>query len=259
VDDASPFARILAEERASVARLVDSFGVVTAALGEREEAVRTLTRSGKLAAEAVAARDEQLEATIDALPSFLRQARGTADRLGSFSAGATPVMADLRGAMEALVPVMRELRPASAEGRRALASLERFSRAGLPTFRGLPRFADSLSAFVPSYERFLRDLNPLVKYLDPYWREISTWFALAGAAVDNKDNIGHTARVLLPVSRESLPGTLPPDVEERVDKVLGGLQTRGSNAFPKPGGAGDPVPGTGEYPRLEADPPYSND
>jgi len=257
VDDASPFARILAEKRASVARLVDSFGIVTAALGDREEAIRSLTRSAKTASEAVAVRDEQLKATIDALPGFLRQSRATSLKLGSFSTGATPVMRDLRGAMEDLVPVMRELRPASVEGRAALASLERFARAGTPTFRALPRFDRSLSSFVPPFERFLRELNPLVKHLDPYWREISTWFALAGAAVDNTDKIGHVARVLLPVSRSSLPGTLPPDVEKVVDQLMGGFDTRGSNAFPKPGTAANPVPGTGEYPRLEADPPYT--
>ena len=257
VDEASPFARILAEERAHTARLVDSFGVVAAALGEREEAIRSLTRSSKVAAEAVAARDEQLKAMLDALPPLLGQGRETATRLGSFSAGATPVMRELRLAMEALVPVAEQLRPAAAEGTRALASLRRFSRAGVPTLRALPRFARSLSGFVPAYEGFLRQLNPLVGYLEPYWREISTWFALAGAATAREDNISNVARVLLPISRSSLPGTLPPEVEQTLEQLSGGLDTRGSNAFPKPGAAADPVPGTGEYPRLAADPPYS--
>ena len=257
VDDASPFARIAAEERASVARLVDSFGVVTAALGDRAAAIQSLTRSAKTAAEAVAARDTQLKATIDVLPPFLRQARSTAVRLGSFSTTATPVISDLRGAMEDLVPVMRELRPAAVEGRRTLASLERFADAGTPALRALPRFDNALSSFVPPFEGFLRELNPLMKYLDPYWREISTWFALAGAAVDNKDAVGHTARVLLPVSLSSLPGTLPPAVESLLKNVMGGFDTRGSNAFPKPGGSANPVPGTGEYTRLEQDPPYT--
>jgi phospholipid/cholesterol/gamma-HCH transport system substrate-binding protein len=247
----------LADERASVARLVDSFGVVAAALGEREEAVRSLTRSAKAAAEAVAARDAQLKDTIDELPGFLRQAEVTSARLGSFSGRATPVIGDLRGAMEDLVPVMHELRPASVAGQRALRSLDRFARAGTPALRALPRFDRALSSFIPPYEQFLRDLNPLVAYLEPYWREISTWFALAGAAVDNTDQIGHVARVLLPVSRESLPGTLPPEVEELVDDLLGGLDTRGSNAFPAPGQAADPAPASGDYPRLQADPPYT--
>ncbi|HEX6391698.1 MAG TPA: MlaD family protein [Solirubrobacteraceae bacterium] len=257
VDDASPFANILAEERTSVARLVDSFGIVTAALGDRAQAIQSLTRSAKTASEAVAVRDKQLKATIDALPPFLRQARSTATRLGSFSTSATPVMRDLRGAMDALTPVMRELEPAAKEGKRALAGLDRFSRTGTPALRALPRFDRALSAFVPPLEGFLRNLNPMVANLEPHWREISTWFALAGAAVDNTDTVGHVARVLLPISRSSLPGTLPPDVENLVDQLMGGFDTRGSNAFPKPGQTANPTPGTGEYPRLEADPPYT--
>lgn len=257
VDEASPFARIVAEERSSVARLVDSFGIVTAALGDREDAIRSLTRSAKVAAEAVSVRDRELKATIDALPGFLRQSRATATRLGTFSTRATPVMGDLRGAMEELVPVMHELRPASVAGQRALRSLDRFARAGTPALRALPRFDRALSSFVPPYERFVRELNPLMAYLEPYWREVGSWFALAGAAVDNTDQIGHVARVLLPISRSSLPGTLPPEVEELVDGLLGGLDTRGSNAFPKPGTAADPVQGSGQYPRLQADPPYT--
>jgi phospholipid/cholesterol/gamma-HCH transport system substrate-binding protein len=257
VDAGSPFARVLAEERASVARLVDSFGTVTAALGARADAIRTLTRSGKVAAEAVAARDRQLRAMITSLPPFLDQARVTADRLGSFSVNATPVIGDLGGAMSALVPVMRELPTAATQGKRALASLQRFANAGIPAFRRLPAFSRSLSYFVPHYEGFLRQLNPLVGYLDPYWREISTWFALAGAAVDNTDTVGHVARVLLPISQSSLPGTLPPALEALAKKATGGLDTRGSNAFPKPGTAAHPVPASGAYPRLRADPPYS--
>jgi len=257
VEEASPFARVLAQERSHVARLADSFGVVTAALGERADAIRSLTRSGETAAEAVAARDDQLKATISALPPLLRQGRETGARLRSFSTGATPVMADLRQAMQALVPVVDQLRPAAVEGKRALASLRRFSRAAKPAFRTLPRFARSLSAFVPGYEGFLRELNPLVRYLDPYWREISTWFALAGAATDRTDAISNVARVLIPISRSSLPGTLPPEVEEVAKQLSGGLDTRGSNAFPAPGASAGSVPASGEYPRLEAEPPYS--
>ena len=254
VEDASPFARTLAQERVHVARLTESFGVVAAALGDRAAAIRSLTRSGRVAAEAVAARDEQLRRTLGALPALLGQGRATAGRLERFSGAATPVMADLRAAIEELVPVADELPAAAAEGRRALAGLQRFARTARPAFDALPQFSRALTAFSPDYARFLRELNPLVGHLEPYWREVSTWFALAGAATDNADNISHVARVLLPISRSSLPGTLPAEVEDAVTRLAGGLDTRGSNAYPAPGAAADPVPYTGKYPRLTAEP-----
>jgi virulence factor Mce-like protein len=259
VDDATPFARILAEERSHLARVVDSFGTVTAALGEREAAIRSLTTSGRVAAEAVAARDEELKATLDSLPPFLTQTRLTATNLGGFATEATPVLADLRVAFENLVPVAEELGPASQAGRRALTSLQRFSRAGTPALRALPRFDQALSRFTPQYEVFLRNLNPLVDYLDDYSPDIASWFSLASGATAPKDTISNVARVLLPVSLSSLPGTLPPSLEALIKQFMGGLDTRGTNAFPRPGTAEDPVqqPADFQYPRLTIDPPYT--
>jgi phospholipid/cholesterol/gamma-HCH transport system substrate-binding protein len=258
VDSSDEFARVLAQQRTQVARLVDSFGVVTAALGERADAIRTLTTSAKAEAEAVAARDAGLKATLAALPPLLAQGRKTAGRLQGFSTRATPVMNDLGAATRALVPTVRDLGPAATQGRRALRSLARFASAGTPMVRALPPFAAALTRFTPAYEDFLRSLNPVVDYIRPYYREAGSWFSLAGAAVQVKDSVGHVARVLLPLSRSSLPGSLPPDVEEVVKRFSGGLDSRGSNAFPKPGTVANPVPGDGSYTRLTPDPAYTN-
>lgn len=256
-DDASPFARILAQERRHVAGLVDSFGRVTGALGEREEAIRTLTRQAKTTAEAVAARDERFRATLEALPPFLAQGRVTADRLTDFSTGATPVLRDLRLATEDLVPTVRDLRPAARAGRLTVAELERFSRAALPAVRRLEPFSQSARRFVPPFSGLLREANPLLAYLDPYWRELTTWFATQGAHTQNKDEVGNLARVLLPISRDNFPGVLPPEIEEFVDRLSAPFDTRGTNPFPAPGEAANPTqPFSGEYPRLEQEPPY---
>jgi phospholipid/cholesterol/gamma-HCH transport system substrate-binding protein len=259
VDDGSDLARILADERRSTAGLIDNFGRVTLALGEREQALRQLTVRARVAAEAVAARDEELRDTIDSLPTFLRQARSSANRLGAFSRNATPVFRDLRLATADLVPAVRDLRPAARAARGTLAELERFAGAGTPAFRRLGPFSNELERFVGPYEGFVRQANPFVAYLEPYYREMTNMFALHGAHTARRDEISHTARVLLPISRSNLPGNLTAEQEELLQRLTGPtLDSRGSNPFPEPGtvGRGTLPTRTGErYPRLEQDPP----
>lgn len=257
VDSSEEFASVLAAQRTQVARLIDSFGAVTRALGERQAAVQTFTLTARREAEAVAARDEALRATLDRLPRFLAQGRETAGRLNRLAGNATPVLDDLRVATEALVPTVRDLRSAARSGRRALRSLTTFARAGTPAVRQLKPFGAALGDVTPAYETFVRDLAPTIRYFRPYAKDIGAWFALAGAAVKVDDSIGNVARVLLPISRSSIPGVLPADVEDALKRFSSGLDTRGSNAFPKPGTAANPVPGDGSYTRVERDPPYA--
>jgi phospholipid/cholesterol/gamma-HCH transport system substrate-binding protein len=256
VDEGSNFSQVLADQRDQVASLVNSFGIVTAALGERAQDIQELTRAADVTAQAVSARDSELRATIAALPAFLRQGQETAQRLGSFSVNATPVMSNLRVAADALVPAVRDLRPAADEATRTLAALATFARVAQPTFNELRPFDTATNAFIPPYTDTLRQLNPFVAYLAPYWREVSNWFANDGAAVSYRDSIGNVARVLLPVSRSSLPA-LPAAVTSLLDQLAPSLDTRGINAYPQPGMAGTPGPLTSPPPRLTADPPYA--
>jgi len=261
VDDGSKLASILADERRSTAGLVDNFGRVTLALGERERALRQLTVRARIAAEAVAARDDELRDTVDSLPAFLRQARTSSNRLATFSRSATPVFRDLRLATTDLAPALRDLRPAARAARGTVAELDRFARVGTPAFRSLQRFSGALEGFVGPYEGFVRQLNPFVAYLEPYYREMTNIFALHGAHTASRDEVSHTARVLLPVSRSNIPGTLTEEQEEFLQQVTGpAFDSRGSNPFPEPGTVGRgtaPTRSGDKYPRLEKDPPYA--
>jgi phospholipid/cholesterol/gamma-HCH transport system substrate-binding protein len=250
------FSRVLADERAQVAQLVDSFGIVTAALGNRATDIQTLTRDALTTARAVSTRDAELRATIDSLPGFLRQGRETAQRLGSFSVNATPVMSNLRLAAQALVPAVRDLRPASLEATTTLAALATFARVAQPTFAELKPFANATRSLVPSYSGFVQQLNPFVAYLAPYWHEISTWFANDGAAVNAHDSISSLARIQLPISRSNFPTIISGPVADLLKKLSGGLDTRGTDAYPPPGSSGTPEPQPAVIPPLSADPPY---
>jgi virulence factor Mce-like protein len=255
----SPAAAVLAQNRTQLAGLVDTFGTVTRALGQRADGIRLLTRQVKVAATAVAQRDGQLRAVLDQLPPFLRQAQATAGRLERFSYDATPVVHNLRLAATDLVPTVRVLLPAAREGQSTVRQLGRFAVAAEPAMTQLRPFAANAKTFVPGLEAFLRQVKPMVSYLAPFWREISTFFALTAASFQSKDTIGHVARIVLPVSRSDLAGVLTPAEDALLKKLDGSFDTRGNNAYPAPGNAvNTATPYSGTYPQLAADPPYGH-
>lgn len=256
-DEGATTLRVFAEQRKHVASLVDSFGAVARALGDRKASVAQLTRQAKTAAEAVAVRDAKLRGLLDALPPFLRQTRSTSTRLASFSRRATPVMRDLRLATEELVPTVNVLRPAAVRGQSAVQELERFARTATPALKALAPFSRRASDLPAPLGAFLQQANPLFAHMAPYHREVATFFANDAGSFQTTDALGHTARILLPISRSDLPGLLTAEQEKNLQALQGVFDTRGTNAYPKPGGAGDATPMTGDYPRLEAEPPYT--
>jgi phospholipid/cholesterol/gamma-HCH transport system substrate-binding protein len=250
----------LAADRAQVADLVDSLGRVTRALGDRRDAIRIFVRQAKVTAEAVAARDTHLDRTLATLPGFLVQTKATAARLQGFSRQATPVVHDLRLAMQDLGPAADELRFAAPAGRRVVRELLPFARAVKAPVAQLGPFSRAATTSVPPLAATLREVNPLLAYLSPYWRELATMFAQIGAATKYTDTVGHLGRLAVMFGRGSLPGTLSLEqskIVKQLEQVAGGgLDTLGVNAYPAPGEAGLSKAFTGSFPRLLAEPPY---
>jgi phospholipid/cholesterol/gamma-HCH transport system substrate-binding protein len=254
----SPAAQILAKDGTQLGSLVNTFGTVTRALGDRAAGIRTLTTRIKVAAVAVAQRDAQLRAVLDQLPPFLQQANITAARLRTFSISATPVVHNLRIAAQDLVPTVQVLLPAAREGQSTVQQLGRFAVAAKPAMTQLRPFAEKATTFVPPLETFVREVRPMVGYLSPFGREISTFFALTASSFESTDALGHVARITLPVSRSDLAGVLTPAEDALLTKLDGSFDARGNNAYPSPGNAGHSIPYSGTYPQLAADPPYSH-
>jgi phospholipid/cholesterol/gamma-HCH transport system substrate-binding protein len=253
----SPAAQVLAHDRTQFAGLIDTFGTVTRALGQRGASIQTFTRQAKTAAVAVAARDAQLRSLLDQLPPFLSQAQTTAARLERFATSATPVVRNLRLATQDLVPAVQVMQPAAREGQVVVKRLATFATAMTPTLKNLKPFASTLKGFVPPLEGFLRQVHPMVTYLAPYTREIGSFFSQDAASFQPFDAIGHVARIVLPISASDMAGVLTPSATALLRRLEGSFDTRGTNAYPAPGGAGAGTPRTGAYPEITADAPYS--
>jgi phospholipid/cholesterol/gamma-HCH transport system substrate-binding protein len=256
VDDGQGFAQVLDQERGATAQLLGSFDGVATALGERAQDIQTLTRDALTTAAAVSQRNAALRSTLAQLPSFVSQTRTTADRLGAFSLNATPVMTDLRIAFTKLIPAMDDLRPAALEANTALARLEQFATVALPTFLKLTPFTRTTAALISPYATLLRSLSSFSRYISPYRNEVGSWFANTAAAVEATDPIGHLARVTLPISRSNFPTIFQGQAEQILAKLSGGLDTRGTDAYPLAGNADTPEPQSAYIPPVSATPPF---
>jgi phospholipid/cholesterol/gamma-HCH transport system substrate-binding protein len=262
VNNAAPVSSVLAAEHQQVASLIDDFGRVSDALGRRTADIRKLVTTARSASEAIAARDQQVRATLRALPGFLAQAKMTVSHLGAFSLGATPVMRDLRLATTALVPAVGELRPAASAATAIVHELGPFADATTSAAASLRLAAPALTALAPPLQAALQQANPMLAYLVNYAGELGWWFPSQRAPTEFHDASGGYVRLAAVISPNLLSGISPAE-----DKVVRALVNTGvlavaskmqSNPYPRPRAMDHPlVPFTGAYPRIQADPPYA--
>jgi phospholipid/cholesterol/gamma-HCH transport system substrate-binding protein len=260
VDKATPVFGVLAADRAHVASLIDDFGTVADSLGQRSADIQQLVRSARTASIAVAARDTSVRALFRVLPGFLAEARATVAQLGAFSLRATPVVHNLRVATAELVPAIHALGPASREGSAILSELGPFADAAIPAAASLKRFSPPATRIASPLQAMLRQANPLLAYLAPYAREFGTLFPSMAASSHYRDGSGGYARIASITSSQMVSGVSP-----QQDQLVLALQRAGLlpflaikhyNPYPPPGTSAHPVPFSGTYPHIQADPPY---
>jgi phospholipid/cholesterol/gamma-HCH transport system substrate-binding protein len=260
VDKATPVFTVLGADRAQVAALIDDFGTVTASLGQRSADIQRLVRSARTASIAVAARDADVRALFRVLPGFLAQARTTVAHLGAFSLSATPVLHNLRLATADLVPAIHALGPASREGSAILSELGPFADNAIRAASSLKRFSPVATALMSPLQAVLRQANPLLAYLAPYALDFGTLFSSMDGPNHYRDGSAGYARVAAILSNNLISGVSPQE-----DQLMLALQKAGIlpflaikqyNPYPRPGTATHPVPYSGTYPQIQADPPY---
>jgi phospholipid/cholesterol/gamma-HCH transport system substrate-binding protein len=251
---------LLNDQKPELAKMVDQTGQVLQAFADRTADVRNLAVQSQRTAAAAASRDQQIGATLNQLPDTLRQLRTTSAKLGYVSRRSTPVAADLKTAMAALPAVTRRLESSTNAGRELFNVLPSVSRNFDPMLAKLKTFsAATKETAVPAIDEFMRNLNPALRYLKPYARDIGTVWANLGSATDTRVVTGNLGRVHAIVDQETLTG-LPPEVYDAIDNLAGAgaiQKTRGGvqrDAYPVPGTRGNPTANSSSPPRLQADP-----
>ncbi len=258
-ESGDPVVATLARRRAQVTTITRSLGRLGAEIGTRGDDIATLARRTAPALSAFAAQRTAVLALLGELPGTLRAVDASTGRLQRFGTRATPVLRDLRLSVDRLRPALDRLRPTAVQTTRALDALDRFAPKGTKLFRRLAPFSRATSRTVPQLEKVLAQLNPVVRYLSPYTREVGGFFGSLGSMTDVADSLGHLGRMSAIVSVSTL-ATLTPEVISAYEGLqrLGGIDRsvgpHGFNFYPAPGEMADPQPFRGRYTRLQPDP-----
>ena len=258
-DAAAPVVAEMARQRHQLAAITRSLGSLGTALGRRAEEIRTLARRAGPAFAGFAEHRAAVLRLLGALPPALRAIDGTTGRLERFGTRATPVLHDVRIAVDRLRPALASLQPTATATGRALGALDRFAPTGTKLFAQLAPFSRAVTRTVPPLERALAQVNPVVRYLSPYTREVGGFFGSLGSMAAVSDSLGHLGRMSEVVSASTV-ATLTPEVVKLYDELkrLGNLDEttgpHGFNYYPAPGEEADPKPFKGTYTRLLPDP-----
>ncbi len=249
----------LVAQRPQLAALVDDTGTVLDAIGRREADLQRLVRGARTTAGAVRARDARLREALGLLPATLRQAETSLGVLQRFALRATPVVADVTASSGDLATAVRALEPAARTGRRAVDELRRAVPVGDALLAGLTDFAAAARPAVGGLDDSLRQVNPVLRYLAPYSREIGAFFANQGAWNEVTDATGHVGRVQGVLSERAFAQTTPETkraIEALLDVgILRKLHDQGENSYPAPGTVARPRPGHANFTRVQEDRP----
>lgn len=258
----TPVVRTLAGEHRHITRLVANLGDLAAQIGERGTAVRTLSRDATTTFSAIARRDQALRGTLERLPATLLQVRRSAHTLRTTTAVASPVVDRLGTAVEGLQPTVALLGPAAREGRAAILEAGRAARPLTTTLASLERFARPAARTLPKIGGLLCELNPLVRYVAPYHRELASVIQGLGSAVNAYDANGHIARLYIGAGTNSFIGAVPPKVAEAQSTLLNmGILRKvsllGYNPYPSPGKVNENRVGRGSVGPADAENSYT--
>jgi phospholipid/cholesterol/gamma-HCH transport system substrate-binding protein len=264
-----PVLDVLAHDRRQLARLFDRFGAVARSVGERGGAIRVLAREGRVTAESLADRDGAVRAMLEQMPPTLAQVRQTTGMLRGVTRTTTPVLSELAHAVRELRPVVSTLAPAAREGRSVMRELKGAAPRLEQVLGKLRALSGPGSTAMPQLRATLCQLNPLVKYLSPYHREIAAFMGTYASVVSWYDANGHAEREYPLFDESSLVvyDKSTADLAKRLMDVgvLGKIQQKGYNAYPKPGtlttpagqrvGLGDAGPADSKepYERVQAE------
>jgi phospholipid/cholesterol/gamma-HCH transport system substrate-binding protein len=204
--------RVLDSQRLAVKQVFRNGATALTALRGRQGELANLIRNSNAVFSTTAARDQDIEATFRAFPTFEDESRLTLERLKTFALDADPVMKQLVPVAEQLSPTLISLSKLAPQAKGFFEGLEPvIARApkAFPALRKLLR--DQFPPLLRALDPFLRNLNPLVTGLGLYKHELTAAMAnvasMSNAILTTENKQGehtHYLRVMGPFNPESL-------------------------------------------------------
>ena len=207
-EEASDLVSLLRRQQPAVQALVSDTGEVFDALSERRGQLRTMITSLDQVFQATSARNAELQQIFQILPTFQREARATLEDLDAFARNTDPLVTQLRPAARELSPTLQDLEalaPDLAELFRETDTLITASRTGFPAAAQL---LDDLKPLLRDFHPFADELLPILNFIQPYKRELTSFFANSVAATQATTQVGNRRVHYLRTTNPQNPETL---------------------------------------------------
>jgi phospholipid/cholesterol/gamma-HCH transport system substrate-binding protein len=238
-------------QRDDLSALVRDGSVVLGELGSREQALRDIVGSGRMALEALAQGEDSLERGVAELPGLLDAGRAALDGARPLVAEARPVIAELRRGAPDLTAILGDAAPLFGDAVDVIGGL-----AAVPSLREALELVTLAGPVAPKLAPAARNLVATLRYTAPRADAITAFFANFAGVTAHGNGQGKWSRFSILFEPGELLDLKTPAICQPEDDLP--VNTGFChNAYPAPQDALDNEPyEPGSYPRLEAfDPP----
>jgi len=230
-------------QNADLKALVNEGNTVLEALNTGRNQISSLVSNAQRLTQVTATQSADLAATVNQLPGLVDAAGRATGTLEGLSEDLTPVANDLDEAAPGISDALVNLPSVTKNLRDLLPYMDgAFSRAP-ETLDQVPSFAKDLSGIAPDLYTLMTNVNPMVRYLQPYGTDIGSFFGNFGSSFDRPVENGVRAVRLAPIFSEYSVRNIPLDLT-KINPL------HWNNPYPAPGQVGDPKPYRDKYPHV---------
>jgi ABC-type transporter Mla subunit MlaD len=192
----------LADENRVLANLATESDRALGPLARDRQSLAGFIRKANATGEATAARQADIQRSIQLLPETLRQIKPTLQDLGALSDEMTPVLADLGTAAPSLSRFVLELGPFSRSANRSLTSLGKTTDVAGPVLQRAQPVVQSLRSFAQTAKPVSKSLDELTASLDKSGgiEQFMNYIFFQVTAINGFDEISHYLRASLLVN-----------------------------------------------------------
>jgi virulence factor Mce-like protein len=264
-ESAADLLQILDDQSNSLKSFVRDTGTALQAIGRRQTDLQSLIRAGNQVFATTAARDRNLQQTVQSLPRFLDQTRGALADIDDVTKIAAPAFAELRPVIPLIKPALDQTRLLAPTLQDLFVGLRPTIDAGKTGFPALTRILVPAKPLFDVLDIAGSYLVPLADYLKSYRTDVITWLAkLAATAEWQAPNGQRMARLINPIDEEAVlgytkrnksnrhnPYTLPGEIARLANTTVRAFDCRNTDNPQQV-----PVQGTGAPPCI-VQPPFT--
>jgi phospholipid/cholesterol/gamma-HCH transport system substrate-binding protein len=188
VNDSPPLTSTLAAQHEQVADLVQNFGNVMGAIGQRTQALQQFASGARVTFSAISARDNAFRGLLREAPATVASNATIGSAFIKYSPQIVPVLDNLSTTVLALKPAIELLTPGAQNGIQVVNALGAASPALKNLLVNLEKLKPSASAALPGVHSIMCQLNPMLRFLKPYGPDLSAFLENFGGLVNAYGN-----------------------------------------------------------------------